>query len=128
MRNGTNRTPPKFGNYRMGKIRSAAGNYLPGMMRTGRTTENGDLNVLAANRGQQKTEPTSPSQQQPSTGRKTRSPSPARRPSNATGTPQKTRAPVTSTAAKHCHQCGEAFPVDWAKFCCGCGEKRYGFE
>lgn len=97
------------------------------MMRTGRTTENGDLNVLAANRGQQKTEVSSPSQQQ-MTGLKTRSPSPARRTSNANDTPQKIRVPAAPTAAKHCHQCGEAFPVDWARFCCECGEKRYGLE
>jgi hypothetical protein len=117
----------------MTKTRSAVGNYLPGMMRTGRTTENGDLNVMAATgRGQSKAD-TSSQVQQLTTGVKTRSPSPARRPSLVNGDlqqqqQQKIRTPVASTAAKHCHECGEAFPVEWAKFCCECGEKRFGLE
>ena len=110
----------------MAKTRSAAGNYLPGMMRTGRTAENGDLNSMAAaGRGQTKgdAQPRTP-------GVRTRSPSPARRaPQTNGGTPpQKVQPPLASTAAKHCHECGEAFPVDWAKFCCECGEKRLGME
>ena len=101
-------------------------------MRTGRTMENDDLNVTAAaGRGQQKTD-ASPQPQRRTTGLKTRSPSPARRQPQANGVsggqqqPQNVRSPITSTAAKHCHECGEAFPVDWAKFCCECGEKRLG--
>jgi membrane protease subunit (stomatin/prohibitin family) len=114
----------------MTKTRSAVGNYLPGMMRTGRTTENGDLNVIAGSeRGQQKND-TSSQVQQRTTGVKTRSPSPARRTLQMNGgsQQQKTRAPAATTAAKHCHECGEVFPVEWAKFCCECGEKRLGLE
>jgi hypothetical protein len=114
----------------MTKIRSAAGNYLPGMMRTGRTAENGDLNSMAAaGRGHTKVE-TPPQAQQRTPGVRTRSPSPARRTSQLNGETQvqKGKPMVATTAAKHCHECGEAFPVDWAKFCCGCGEKRLGLE
>ncbi|CAF2514653.1 unnamed protein product [Rotaria sp. Silwood2] len=133
MRNNTNGTPPKYGSLRMTKTRSAAGNYLPGTMRTGRTTENDGLNVLAAvGREQHQKNDVSPRlQQQRTTAMKVRSPSPTRRISQINGgfnQQQKTRAPVASTAAKHCHECGVAFPVEWAKFCCGCGEKRFGFE
>ncbi|CAF1118407.1 unnamed protein product [Rotaria sp. Silwood1] len=136
MRKNTNGTPPKYGSLRMTKTRSAAGNYLPGMMRTGRTTENDGLNIMAAaGREQQKNDvsPRFQTQQQRTTGTKTRSPSPARRISHINGgfnqqQQQKTKAPVASTAAKHCHECGNAFPVEWAKFCCECGEKRFGFE
>jgi hypothetical protein len=100
------------------------------MMRTGRTNENDDLNVMAAGgRGQQKTD-ASPQAQRRTTGINIRTPSPARRPSQSDGVlqqqQQKSRTPVVSTAAKHCHECGEPFPVDWAKFCCECGEKRLG--
>lgn len=125
----TNGTPPKYGSYRMAKTRSAAGNYLPGTMRTGRTMENGDLNVTAAGRGQQRNEH-SPQTPQRTTGLRTRSPSPAHRPSQVNGAfqQQKVRAPVAHTAAKHCHECGGAFPVEWAKFCCECGEKRLGLD
>ena len=115
----------------MTKTRSAAGNCLPGMMRTGRTTENDGLNHIAANgRGQQKND-VSEQFQQRTPGVKTRSPSPARRPTQMNGAhqqQQKIREAVASTAAKHCHECGEAFPVEWAKFCCECGEKRFGLE
>jgi hypothetical protein len=131
MRHNTNGTPPKYGNYRMTKTRSAVGNYSPGMMRTGRTTENDGLNVVAGTgRGQQKNNISSPNQEHPP-GVRTRSPSPARRPSQINGgfqQQQKIKAPVAPTAAKHCHECGEAFPVEWAKFCCECGEKRFGLE
>ena len=99
------------------------------MMRTGRTMENDDLNVMAATgRGPQKPD-ASPQLQRRTVGIKTRSPSPARRPSQTDGVlqqQQKTRTPIGSAAAKHCHECGEAFPVEWAKFCCECGEKRSG--
>jgi len=99
------------------------------MMRTGRTMENDDLNVMAAvGRGQQKSD-ASPQLQRRTTGFRTRSPSPARQQSQGNGVlqqQQKIRTPVTSAAAKHCHECGEVFPVDWAKFCCECGEKRLG--
>jgi hypothetical protein len=125
MRNNIHGTPPKYGNYRMTKTRSAAGNCLPGMMRTGRTTENDGLNVIAANgRGQQKNDVSEQSQQR-TPGVKTQSSSQL---NGAYQQQQKIRAAVVSTAAKHCHECGEAFPVDWAKFCCGCGEKRIGLE
>ncbi|CAF3136348.1 unnamed protein product [Rotaria socialis] len=118
-----NGTPPKSGSHRTTKIRSAAGAYLPGMMRTGRTMENDDLNVLAATgRGQQKAE-ASPQLQRRTPGVKTRSPSPARRTSQVSDVSQQQQTRAT-TAAKHCHECGIAFPVDWAKFCCQCGEKR----
>jgi hypothetical protein len=124
-----NGTPPKSGNYRTTKPRSATGPYLPGMMRTGRTMENDDLNVIAAGRGQPKSD-ASPQIQRRTTGIKTRSPSPARRPLQNNDVlqqhQQKTRTTIVSAAAKHCHECGEAFPVDWAKFCCECGEKRLG--
>ena len=114
----------------MAKTRSAAGNQLPGMMRTGQTIENGDLNVIAAaGRGPQKNDVSSQVQQR-TTGVRTRSPSPARQPPqvNDDFLQQKSRTGVAPTAAKHCHECGEAFPVEWAKFCCECGEKRFGFE
>jgi len=131
MKNITNGTRPKYGSYRMTKTRSAAGNYLPGMMRTGRTTENDDLNVMAATgRGQQKNYNSSNVQKRV-IGVRTRTPSPARRLTRINSGPQehqKTRAPVPPTAAKHCHECGEAFPVEWAKFCCECGEKRLGLD
>lgn len=102
-------------------------------MRTGRTMENDDLNILAASgRGQPKND-ASPQLQRRTVGIKTRSPSPARRPSQTNGIlqqqqqqHQKTRVQTASTPAKHCHECGEAFPVEWAKFCCECGEKRLG--
>jgi membrane protease subunit (stomatin/prohibitin family) len=99
-------------------------------MRTGRTMENDDLNVLAATgRGQQKSD-ASPHLQRRTSGMKTRSPSPARRPSQGNDgvqqQQQKGRTQIVSAAAKHCHECGEAFPVDWAKFCCECGKKRLG--
>ena len=98
------------------------------MMRTGRTTENDDLNIMAASgRGQQRSA-ISPQLQRHATGIRTRSPSPARRPIQVNGVLQQQhiRTPVASTAAKHCHECGEAFPVEWAKFCCECGERRLG--
>lgn len=132
-----NGTPPKYGSLRAPKTRSATGTYLPGMMRTGRTTENDGLNVMAAaGRGGQQRTDASPQIQRRTFALKTRSPSPARRqpPTNGIGSAgaqpqsQQTRPPVAPTAAKHCHQCGEAFPVEWAKFCCECGEKRYGLE
>ncbi|UJR38366.1 hypothetical protein I4U23_031036 [Adineta vaga] len=128
--NNTNGTPPKYGSYRSAKTRSATNNYVPGMMRTGRTLENDDLNVLAGTgRGQQKVD-ASPQSQRRTGGIKTRSPSPARRPSLTNGVsqqqPQKARTQAASAVAKHCHECGEAFPVEWAKFCCECGEKRLG--
>ncbi|CAF1086814.1 unnamed protein product [Rotaria sordida] len=133
MRNKTNGTPPKYGSLRMTKTRSAAGNYLPGMMRTGRTTENDGLNIMAAAGREQQKNDGSPRLQQRTIGVKTRSPSPARRIPQVNGSihhqqQQKIRALAASTAAKHCHECGEAFPVEWAKFCCECGEKRFGFE
>jgi membrane protease subunit (stomatin/prohibitin family) len=93
--------------------------------------ENDDLNgIAAAGRGQQKSD-ASPQLQRRTTGLKTRSPSPARRTPQSNGgsqqqQQQKVRTPVVSTAAKHCHECGEPFPVEWAKFCCECGEKRLG--
>lgn len=130
--NNINGTPPKSGSYRTNKTRSATGVHLPGSMRTGRTTENDDLNVIAAGgggRGHQKRD-ASPQLQRRTTGLKTRSPSPAHRASPGNGVlrqQQKTRTPpISSTAAKHCHECGEVFPVDWAKYCCECGEKRLG--
>lgn len=101
-------------------------------MRTGRTSENGDLNVMAATgRGGQQRSDASPQPQRRTTGIATRSPSPARRPSQGNGLTQqqqqqKGRQPVVSTAAKHCHVCGETFPIDKAKYCCECGEKRLG--
>ena len=111
------------------------------MMRTGRTTENDGLNVMAASgRGGQQKADASPQMQRRTVGMKARSPSPARRQQPqpqqqinginsptaqiSTHTAQQTRTPGGPTAAKHCHECGEAFPVDWAKFCCECGEKR----
>ncbi|CAF1396564.1 unnamed protein product [Adineta steineri] len=124
----TNGTPPKYGTYRVAKTRSATGVYPPGMMRTGRTMENDDLNVIAAGRGQQKADP-SPQPQRRVVGMKTRSPSPARRPSQSNGVVQqyqqqqqqqqktRTQIPAAAAAAKHCHECGDAFPVEWAKFC-----------
>jgi hypothetical protein len=128
MRNTTNGTPPKYGQYRMSKTRSAAGNYLPGSMRTGRTTENDGLNIIAA---AQKND-ASPPVQRRMIELKEGSPSLAGRPSQVNDAfqqqQQNIRTPVASTAAKHCHECGEAFPVEWAKFCCECGEKRYGLE
>ncbi|CAF3090733.1 unnamed protein product [Rotaria sp. Silwood2] len=131
--NNRNGTPPKYGSNRTTKTRSATGAYLPGMMRTGRNIENDDLNILAGTgRGQQKSD-ASPQLQRRTSGLRTRSPSPARRPSQANEflqqqqhqqqQQQNSRAP---TAAKHCHECGKAFPVEWAKFCCECGEKRLG--
>lgn len=101
--------------------------YAPGMMRTGRTMENDDLNVTAATgRGGQQKSDASPHLQRRTIGVKTRSPSPAHRPSQGNGVPQqKLRTPPT-TAAKHCHECGEAFPIERAKFCCECGQKRLG--
>ena len=122
-----NGTPPRHGSFRTPKTRSAAGSYIPGMMRTGRTTENDDLNVMAAaGRGQTRAD-ASPTAQRRVIGVKTRSPSPARRPTQVNGTgSQKPRTPVASTAAKHCYECGEQFPVEWAKFCCECGQKRLG--
>ena len=135
-----NGTPPKYGSLRPSKTRSATGTYLRGMMRTGRTTENDGLNVMAASgRGGQQKADASPQLQRRTVGIKARSPSPARRqpPMNGMGsaqlqspsqTAQPTRTVGAPTAAKHCHECGEAFPVEWAKFCCECGEKRLGLE
>ncbi|CAF1684187.1 unnamed protein product, partial [Adineta ricciae] len=101
--NNANGTPPKYGSYRSTKTRSATGNYLPGMMRTGRTIENDDLNVVAAaGRGQQRSD-ASPQLQRRTGGIKTRSPSPARRPSLTNGGfQQKPRTQVPSSVAKHC--------------------------
>lgn len=92
-------------------------------MRTGRNIENDDLNVMAGvGRNQTKTE-MSPNVQRRGFTLKTRSPSPSRRqPENNGVSAQKNRVPV----AKHCYECGSQFPVDWAKFCCECGEKRAG--
>ena len=81
-----------------------------------------------SDRGQQKTN-TPPQFQHRTVGVKARSPSPGRPPSQTdddSHPQQKMKAPAT--AAKHCHECGEAFPVERAKFCCGCGEKRLGIE
>ena len=130
MNNNINGTPPKSGSFRAPKTHSATGVYQPGTMRTGRTTENGDLNVTAASgRVYQKRDP-SPQLQRRTPGMKTRSPSPAHRASPGNGVlrqQQKIGTPPTSSGvAKHCHECGEPFPVDWAKFCCECGEKRLG--
>jgi hypothetical protein len=127
MTNNVNGTPPRSGSYRTAKARSATGTHLPGMMRTGRTIENDDLNVMAGTgRGQQKID-ASPQLQRRAGGVNTRSPSPARRPSQGNGVvQQKARIQMPPTAAKHCHECGEGFPVEWAKFCCECGEKRLG--
>ena len=116
----------------MTKMHSATGNYLPGTIRTGRTTVNGGLNVLAAAGREQIKTDNSPRSQYRTIGPRTRSPSLAHQPPRTTGgshhQPQNNRQPVASTAAKHCHECGEAFPVEWAKFCCECGEKRFGVE
>lgn len=121
-----NGTPPKSGSNRNTKIRSATGAYLPGTMRTGRNMENDDLNVMAASgRGQQKSD-ASPQLQRRTAGIKTRSPSPARRPSQTNDISQQNQPTRTPTGAKHCHECGVAFPVEWAKYCCECGEKRLG--
>lgn len=90
--------------------------------------ENDDLNITAARGGQQRSD-ASPHSQRRTIGVKTRSPSPAHRPSqgNGLGLQQKFQTPPSSSAAaKHCHECGQAFPVDWAKFCCECGHKRLG--
>ena len=130
--NNMNSTPPKYGSFRTKNTRSATGTHLPGTMRTGRTIENDDLNITAAvGRGQQKRD-ASPQVQRRTAGVNTRSASPARRPSQGNGVSyqqqqqHQTRTPITSAAAKHCHECGEGFPVDWAKFCCECGVKRLG--
>jgi len=97
-------------------------------MRTGRTTENDDLNLTAGvGRGPQKRD-ASPQVQRRAVGLNTRSPSPARRAGQTNGIPQqRNRTPISPTAAKFCHECGESYPVDWAKFCCECGKKRLGF-
>ena len=119
-------TPPKHGSFRGPKPRSATGAHLPGMMRTGRTMENDDMNLTAATgRGQQKSD-ASPQLPRRTIGLHTRSPSPARRPVQTNGgvQQQKTRPSIGSAGAKHCHQCGEQFPVERAKFCSECGEQR----
>jgi hypothetical protein len=128
MNNPDNDVPPKHGNHRIIKTRSAKGNYLPGTMRTGRTTENDGLNVIAGGgRGQQKNDTSSQFPPHMTRG-KTRSPSPAHGPLQINDGFQQHEKVRVPTAAKHCHGCGEAFPVEWAKFCCECGEKRFGME
>ena len=90
--------------------------------------ENDDLNLTAATgRGQQKSD-ASPQLPRRTVGLHTRSPSPARRPvqTNDGVQQQKTRGIIAFAGAKHCHECGEPFPVERAKFCCECGEKRLG--
>ena len=121
-----NGTPPRSGNNRTSKVRSATGPYLPATMRTGRTMENDDLNIVAATgRGQQKSDVPSNTQRRTS-GVKTRSPSPAHRPAQGNGVLEQQKFRIVSTAAKHCHECGEAFPLEKAKYCCQCGKKRLG--
>ncbi|CAF3080443.1 unnamed protein product [Rotaria socialis] len=123
---------PKFSSDQVTKTRSAAGNYLPGMMRTGRTIKNNDLNLIAAVGRERQKKDVSPRLQQRTIVMKKRSPSPTHRLSQLNGSfnyqQKKIRAPIASTAPKNCHECGESFPVEWAKFCCECGEKRAGFE
>lgn len=119
-----NGTPPRSGNNRTSKIRSATGAHLPGTMRTGRTMENDDLNTVAATgRGQQKNDVSSNTQKRTS-GVKTRSPSPAHRPTPGYNVVEQFKGRMVSSAAKHCHECGEAFPLEKAKYCCQCGHKR----
>ncbi|CAM2701076.1 unnamed protein product [Rotaria socialis] len=105
---------PKFSSDQVTKTRSAAGNYLPAV---GRERQKKDV---------------SPRLQQRTIVMKKRSPSPTHRLSQLNGSfnyqQKKIRAPIASTAPKNCHECGESFPVEWAKFCCECGEKRAGFE
>lgn len=126
--NNINGTPPRYGSFRTTKARSATNNHGSNM-RTGRTTENDDLNNTAGvGRGQQRRDP-SPQVQRRVTGVNTRSPSPARRVAQNNGVPQqqqRNRTPISPTATKYCHECGESYPVDWAKFCCECGKKRLG--
>ena len=127
-----NGTPQKFRSFRANKIQSSTNHYLSGTMRTGRTSENDDLNVMAAaERDIQPKSNNSPRLQQRITGISTQSLSPTvnRSPTHneISETEMKTESIVgSSNVAKHCHQCGEPFAIDRAKFCCECGQKRFG--
>ncbi|CAF0801162.1 unnamed protein product [Didymodactylos carnosus] len=116
-------TVEKYG--RNSKTQSATVTHL---MRTGRTTENDDLNVQARQRSGGSTSNDSPMVNRRITNR---SPSPARQQNSqvngyATRARPKGVNTVAATPAKHCHECGTEYVVDWAKFCCECGEKRIG--
>lgn len=33
-------------------------------------------------------------------------------------------ADTSSSGSRYCHECGYEFPVQWARFCSYCGDKR----
>ncbi|CAF1173920.1 unnamed protein product, partial [Adineta ricciae] len=121
MKAHSNGSSSNFHNPRLIKARNTTGNYLRGMRRPDRT---GDLE-------QSKNESTSYYQQHIAE-MKTRAlkvnPRPSQTKTDDDYQHHETQIPRGPTLAKHCHECGEAFPTERAKFCCECGEKRFGIE
>ncbi|CAF1171158.1 unnamed protein product [Adineta steineri] len=115
----------KYNNQRIIKTRNATGNYLRNITGPGRTPDNNRFNTMEDTDQEQQTYSTGSRQQQRMTHVKTKTPGPNLRPTHVNGGLQQQKIKIPP-AAKHCHECGEAFPVETAKFCCSCGEKRYG--
>ncbi|UJR07773.1 hypothetical protein I4U23_012056 [Adineta vaga] len=123
VKNLPNDSATNYNNPRLIKTRITKGNYLRGMQRSDRTN--------GVERDQSKNETTSYYQQHIAEVKNRSLASNQRLPQQTNGDDyqrHESQKPRIQTIAKHCHECGEAFPVERAKFCCECGQKRFGIE
>lgn len=116
MRNPANGSPAGPSHHRPIKTRHATGNYLRGMRPVAHMHYDARVETKAG---------TSSYYQQHMADMKNRARTTGQRPMQTSGESSLREAPAP---AKHCYKCGEAFPVERAKFCCTCGEKRFGVE
>jgi len=110
------------------------------MLRTGRNTTNSELNALARNRGGTTNTKESPinSRRVPQQQQQAQAQNGSRGTNNARGVGQQQQqhqqqlpqqqyqqnSEGTGSSAKFCHECGSEFPVQWARFCSFCGDRR----
>lgn len=134
--------PGAGGSYAMrNKAALAAKTKQEQMLRTGRNTTNSELNALARNRGgtsqkespinsrdaSNKRAPQQQQQQQPQAQNQNGS----RGVSYGRGGggqqqqyQQNGEVAGGNSSSKFCHECGSEFPVQWARFCSFCGDRR----
>lgn len=115
------------------------------MLRTGRNTTNSELNALARNRGgtsqkespinsrdasNKRAPPQQQQQQQPPQAQNGSRAAGYSRGSGGGGAQQQYQQQQNGEASggggssKFCHECGSEFPVQWARFCSFCGDRR----
>lgn len=125
------------GSYAMrNKAALAAKTKQEQMLRTGRNTMNSELNALARNRGgtSQKESPINSRDASNKRAPQQQQQQPQAQNQNGTrgggygrgggGGQQNGEAPGGGSSSKFCHECGSEFPVQWARFCSFCGDRR----